>query len=95
MVDCSDFVSCAFNFTTKWNANDFLNDFGSIIAASNASYMDVMAKSNHVMLFLGYLINQDKYDVYESTTLTYNKTVQRAVTSSYASEFTFKTNWPG
>lgn len=61
-----------------------MNNLGSTINADDASYMDVMAKSNHVMLYFGYLINQDKYDVYESTTSPYYRTVARAVTADYA-----------
>lgn len=94
-VDCSGFVGCAFRFTTKWNAQKFLDEFGYLVEYEDWSFMDVMAKSNHVMLYLGYLVNVDKYDVYEATTMdAINKTVLRTINADYASNFTFKTNWP-
>ena len=67
---------------------------GEIVEGENYQSMDVMAKSGHVMLFDLYSASTDRYTVYESTTSSYNRTVHRTVTASYASGFIFKTNWP-
>lgn len=58
-VDCSGFVGCAFELTSKKNSEWFRDSFGSIVEGENYQSMDVMAKSGHVMLFDLYSASTD------------------------------------
>lgn len=96
-LDCSGFVGCAYGFSQKQNAAWFLNSYGTTIPFSSLEQMDMLVKSNHIMLFYS-VSSSGSYTVYDATTTSssgtrIDKASMRTESASYINGFTAKTPW--